>query len=838
MNYYYEPINKDEKIPIKIFTQVLEQFPFHWHDEAEIIFVLKSKCSIYVDNDATELMQGDIFMVNSREIHQLKSIDQAKCELLVFQFDLNYFEDKHKGINSLIFKIDKSIDNSNITDRIKSILAMIMDQTLRHREYYELRIELLFTELILILIDNFAIRKDLNSIDINKDTQKIFEVIEYIKDNIDNQNLTIKMIADKFYYNSKYLSKYFKKSTGVTLKKFIEDLRVSRSINDLKYTNLTISDLASKNGFPDSKSYYRAFKNTMGVTPNEFRNGNKVDASYFDFKNYFSINTEELLSELFLYLDDSKPTISKTSKNTKEVEVILELNQANNEFQTFQKPWENLITFGYSVEGLRKDMLDVVAKAQEDIGFKYVRFHGVFSDFLSIYNEDTFGETFYNFQDLDMLFDYLMEYNIRPFIELTFIPSKLAQNGKTIFKWKDSISKPSDINKWNDLIDNFVRHIIDRYGIDEVRNWYFEVWNEPEIDGVFWDGSKDDFFKFFVSTYQTIKNISEDLMVGGVGNMAFLLFLDWLDDFNEYLNDKGIKLDFYSFHVYSVELVENIKEISRLKDEIDINDSEAVKYKAKLGNEGKISDYIDLSIDRSRKLNNFSKEEYWITEFNSSTISKDLIHDTVYMSSFLVKNYLENFEKVKGIGYWTLTDLNNEFEIKKALFYGGFGLFTYNGIPKASYNAYKLLHELKGHVVEKNSNYIVLKDRDDIYLMFHNYIHYDSQYENLDFSKINPLDRYTVFDEHNTKFYINLKGITGNYKIEQYIVNKESGSSFDAWVEMGHPEYPSLDQIEYLKARSVPKIVCEERNIIDKFEETFTLLPHEIRLVKLIKLYK
>jgi Beta-xylosidase len=77
-----------------------------------------------------------------------------------------------------------------------------------------------------------------------------------------------------------------------------------------------------------------------------------------------------------------------------------------------------------------------------------------------------FGETFYNFQDLDMLFDYLMEYNIRPFIELTFIPSKLAQNGKTIFKWKDSISKPSDINKWNDLIDNFVRHIIDRYGID------------------------------------------------------------------------------------------------------------------------------------------------------------------------------------------------------------------------------------------------------------------------------------------------------------------------------------------------------------------------------------
>jgi Glycosyl hydrolases family 39. len=122
------------------------------------------------------------------------------------------------------------------------------------------------------------------------------------------------------------------------------------------------------------------------------------------------------------------------------------------------------------------------------------------------------------------------------------------------------------------------------------------------------------------------------------------------------------------------------------------------------------------------------------------------------------------------------------------------------------------------------------------YLMFHNYIHYDSQYENLDFSKINPLDRYAVFDEHNTKFYINLKGINGNYKIEQYIVNKESGSSFDAWIEMGHPEYPSLGQIEYLKARSVPKIICEERNIIDKFEEEFTLLPHEIRLVKLIKL--
>ncbi|TJX62595.1 helix-turn-helix domain-containing protein [Soehngenia saccharolytica] len=838
MNYYYEPINKDEKIPIKIFTQTLEQFPFHWHDEAEIIFVLKGKCSIYIDNNVTELIKGDIFIINSREIHQLKSSDEPKCELLVFQFNLDYFEDKHKGINNLTFKVDINKDNNDIIDRIKSFLAMIMDQTLKHGEYYELRIELLFTELILLLVDNFAVRNNTNSASINNDSEKVFEIIEFIKDNIDNQNLTIKLIAEKFHYNSQYLSKYFKKSTGIPIKKYIENLRVSRSINDLKYTDLKIVDLALKNGFPDTKSYYRAFKNSMGITPNEFRNEHKVDISYMDFKNYFSINTEELLSELFLYLDNSKPIITSADTATKEVNILLDLNQVNVELPTLQKPWENLITIGYSVEGLRKDQLDIIEKVQKDIGFKYIRFHGIFSDFLSIYNEDSLGKTFYDYNDLDLLIDSLMELNIKPFIELTFIPTKLTQNGNTIFKWKDSISKPSDINKWNDLIDNFIRHIIDRYGIDEVKDWYFEVWNEPEIEGVFWDGSKEEFFEFFVSTYQTIKNISKDLKVGGVGNMSFLLFLDWLDKFYQYINEKDVKLDFYSFHVYSVELVESITEISKLKEKIDVNDYEAVKYKAKLGDENKVSDYITLSIDRVQKLHNFTKEEYWITEFNSSTISRDLIHDTVYMSSFLVKNYLENLEKVKGIGYWTLTDLNNEFEIEKALFYGGFGLFTYNGIPKASYNAYKLLHELKGNILEKNSNYIVLKDKDDVYLMFHNYIHYDAQYENLDFSKINLLDRYSIFDEYNTKFNINLNGLSGNYKVEQYIVNREHGSSFDAWVEMGYPKYPSLVQIEYLKSRSVPKILYEEMELADKFDETFVLLPHEIRLVKLIKLYK
>ncbi|NMR89517.1 AraC family transcriptional regulator, partial [Vibrio parahaemolyticus] len=148
--------------------------------------------------------------------------------------------------------------------------------------------------------------------------------------------------------------------------------------------------------------------------------------------------------------------------------------------------------------------------------------------------------------------------------------------------------------------------------------------------------------------------------------------------------------------------------------------------------------------------------------------------------------------------------------IKKALFHGGFGLITYNGIPKASYNAYILMHELKGKVIDKNENYIVLKDAENIYLLFHNYIHYDQMYENLDFSKINELERYNIFEDINLAVEIELKGINGRYKVEQYIVNRKNGSSFDAWVEMGYPEYPDDFQLQYLKSRSIPKIIFEE----------------------------
>ncbi|MBC7088414.1 MAG: helix-turn-helix domain-containing protein [Tissierellales bacterium] len=838
MNYYYEPINKDEKIPIKIFTQELEQFPFHWHDEAEIIFILKGKCCINIDNDITELSQGDIFIINSREIHLLKSYGDDKCRLLVFQFDLNYFEDKHRGINNLTFKIKESEANKAFIEKIKSILASIMDQTLKREEYYELRIELLFTELMLILIDNFSQKIDKNSFDMKKDSERIMKIIEYIKDNIDNPNLNTQSIADNFYLNSQYLSKYFKKNTGIPIKKFIENLRVSRSINDLKYTELKIVDLALKNGFPDAKSYYRSFKEITGTTPNEFRNENKVEIDNFDYKNYFSINTEELLSELFLYLDYSKPIFLSSNIKTKEIKISLNVDDKKTQIQDFKKPWENLITIGYSLEGLRKDIFDNIAKAQKEIGFKFLRFHGVFSDLLGIYGENIKGESYINFQEIDILFDLLMENKIKPFIELTFIPKKISMEQNGIFLWNDSVKNPYDISKWNNLIDKFIRHLIDRYGINEVKGWYFEVWNEPEIEGVFWDGSREEFFRFFENTFRTIKNISKDLKVDGVGNISFLLFTDWVDDFYNYLKSRDIILDFYSFHVYSIDLVEEIQDFKSLKKEIEINGSDSARYKAKLGDSNNINDYIDYTLNRVNALKGFTKNEYWITEFNSSTLPNDLLHDTVFMSSFLVKNYIDNFHKVDGIGYWTLTDLNNELSIKKALFHGGFGLITYNGIPKASYNAYILMHELKGEVIDKNENYIVLKDAENIYLLFHNYIHYDQMYENLDFSKINELERYNIFEDINLAVEIELKGINGRYKVEQYIVNRKNGSSFDAWVEMGYPEYPDDFQVQYLKSRSIPKITFEEIEIKNSYRNNLILDPHEIRLIKLTKLYR
>src|SRR5699024_8266138 len=223
-----------------------------------------------------------------------------------------------------------------------------------------------------------------------------------------------------------------------------------------------------------------------------------------------------------------------------------------NSISPFTNYWQNLITFGRAAEGLKSEWQSQLAELQKDIGFKYIRFHGIFSDDMMIVNKDSDGNITYNWRYVNELFDYLQSVNLKPFIELGFMPEAFKSSDDNIYWWNANVSQPKDINLWTDLVKEFIKNCINRYGIDEVETWYFEVWNETDLEKIFWIGTKEDYFNFYLETANAVKSISQNLKVGGPSITHENIHKDtWLDDFVTFCKENKVPLDFVTIHIYT-----------------------------------------------------------------------------------------------------------------------------------------------------------------------------------------------------------------------------------------------------------------------------------------------
>src|SRR5690348_81418 len=191
--------------------------------------------------------------------------------------------------------------------------------------------------------------------------------------------------------------------------------------------------------------------------------------------------------------------------------ISADLQQTNGTLNTMFK---RCVGAGRANEGLRADWQRQLTYAHRECGFQYIRMHGLLTDDMGVYRENK-GKPEYNWQYIDELFDFLHSIGMKPFVELGFMPNALASGSKTIFWWRGNVTPPRDMAKWADLIRAFVLHEQERYGKAEVRTWYFEVWNEPNLKDGFWTGTQQQYFDLYAATARALKSVSPDYKVGG-----------------------------------------------------------------------------------------------------------------------------------------------------------------------------------------------------------------------------------------------------------------------------------------------------------------------------------
>jgi len=443
---------------------------------------------------------------------------------------------------------------------------------------------------------------------------------------------------------------------------------------------------------------------------------------------------------------------------------------------------------------LRESYRHDLRETKRITGFEYVRFHAIFHDEVGLYDEDKDGKPLYNFSYVDQIYDGLLENKVRPFIELSFMPKKLTSDPHALhpFWYKQNVAPPKDWDKWEQLVENFTRHLVARYGEDEVAQWYFEVWNEPNID--FWAGDPKEatYYELYDRAARAIKRVSPRLRIGGPATAQAA----WVDRFLSHCKEKNVPVDFASTHVYGNDKSEDVfgthEAISR-----NVMVARAVK---KVHNQILASPFPNLPL-------------IW-SEFNADYGNDPRVTDTAFIGPWMANTILQCDGLTEMMSYWTFSDVFEEQGVVKTPFYGGFGLLAERSIPKASFNDFALLHRLGETRLAVSSDSALVTRRKDGSLAIGVW--------NLFLPEETGADKTVI---------LHFKGLTGSQSARVTIVDPDHGSPLPAWDKMGRPAFPSTAQIEALrKASAMPP---SQTLPLANGSLTLTLPPHALALIEL-----
>lgn len=444
--------------------------------------------------------------------------------------------------------------------------------------------------------------------------------------------------------------------------------------------------------------------------------------------------------------------------------LVVDLNAKTSPFPHF---WEQSFGSGRAILTLRESYRNDLREVKKITDFRYVRFHAIFHDELGVYDEDPAGNPIFNFTYVGQVYDGLLANGVRPIVEISFMPKKLAARQDIHpFWYKQNVSPPKDYAKWDALIRNFAQFLVNRYGIEEVSQWYFEVWNEPNID--FWSGDPKQatYFELYDHTARALKSVNTCLRVGGPATSS----AHWVDDFLAHTAKDHVPADFVSTHGYSDDTVEDL---FGTHEDIPI-EKRTCKAVEKVHNQIKSSSQPNLPL-------------LW-TEWNVSGYGELHAGDTSYGATATAQTIHDCDGMLNMLSRWTFSDVFEEGGVPGEPFYGGFGLIAPGGIKKPSYYAFSLFHKLgTTRIANPAENLLVTKHEDGSFTL---------AIWNL--SPPNAAGSPRTYD-------LQLRGAKTGKRAVVYRIDADHSNTLDAYARMGKPVYPTLEQVRQLNEESALK---------------------------------
>lgn len=774
----------------------------HFHQNLEIVYVLEGSVEVQIEPETYNLKKGDFLLINANKRHSWRATEE---KILLASFQINFtMLAEYMGTNQLLFWCNTTVDKNESYEQLKRVLDQMLNRSYDKEKEGAIYLNSIYYEAIYLLVAYFMIKADDVRMKENftPDNSRIFEIQNYVQANYQKQ-LSLNDLAQKLYLSNAYLSKYIKKHFGLSFLEYVNNIRLFHAVDELVYSEKKITRIALDNGFPTTAAFNKAFKEIYNMTPSAYRSTVHKEENLNENKEA----KQELDKRVKEYLTGKEPVADNTATRNMNLYVVDAKNTTE-----WEKPWDKIINMGNIDSLLNYDVQSQLLVMQKEIGFSYVRIYNIFMQ--DMYYENISGDNKYNFSRIDRGLDFLVEHNLKPYIELSFKPTDVNYtiNSSVGDRYNEIIFH--DRESYVEVMQAFSSHIANRYGVNEIENWYFELWKDDRLNML---DAKGWYFDCFEIGYHALKKISSKIKVGGAGfalgydrYQYSILIKNW--------KTRNVRPDFISVYSYSYLLLQQ----------------DGVYFGKRSLDNSFVKNQLELFKD-VLKAEDFMPDELDITEWNFTISNRNCINDSCAQGAYIVKTCIESIGEADMMGYWHGSDLHTEYYDSGAVLYGDNGLLTRDGIKKPSFYAFHFLKFLKKGLLGKTENALLTTDGRGVYtIACHNCKKFNYRYtmkaeKDIRVDDIDSL--YEDTDSIHLKFQIN-NVKNGNYVMRIFYVNESNGSIQNIWKDMDYISNLSKGEVEYMKRSANPKVDMRKITVEDNVLHIETKLKaHEIKVL-------
>lgn len=812
-------MKESTQVGLEITYETAPSRQIHWHDTLQIHYLLTGKARVSLQGQQYLMHEADLVVVNPFERHNVELLGASTA--LSFCFERRLLS-RLEGVQFDCVSCRAGKRDSARFDPIRTALAVLF------RLYFSGQagsLELLSHtyELLHLLSTRFR-GAGVPVWDVNQ--PRISRILEYLNTHY-AEEITLRDLARQEYLSANYLSQFFRDKLDTTFTQYLGEIRLDHGFFELVNTSKSITDIALDNGFGRVDTFIERFRRKYGVTPGKYRKGmpglHETGGSLLPAREPSAAREGARFQALLRYAapaaapEDAQPLCPQRC----------EVTVPGQPGRPLHHDWREILNAGYADDLCTAEVQEQLQAVQREIGFRFVRFHGIFSDSMRLYEEDRNGRPHVNFTYAALLLDRLLAMGLRIHLDLSFLPETLASRPEPVYKNRSFISYPNDLDKWVFLVRTFLERCIARYGLREVLRWRFTLFSITFAQYGFL--SMQEYETLYRATYQAVKAVHPDLPFGGPGMEGSLLLEDGgqaARDFLKRCRQAGCLPDFFTIHVFPHSFGEITRDFNRMAHR---NDPTAFFT---------LSSNEDFMADAIRAARRLLEEEglaampVMVDEWNATLWQRDLCSDTCYKAVYLVKNLLENMDNAMGKAYWTVSDLINDWKVDDKPFHGGHGMFTYNGIPKPAFYAFQLLAQMGETYVASGKGWFVTRSQQGVQVMLYHYCHYHIMYRML-FAFPDSRERYSAFEQKApVEYHLSFPDEhAGRFELEYRRIGRSSGSALDEWLRMGRPDCLDRQVCTYLRRRSEPVQWREQR--VDLNDICVALEPLEVVLIRI-----